>query len=399
MTTTTAPTTSAAAPTAKAARRRGGAIRRFIPLLFIGSALGAYVAYRYVQTHRAPEWSGTVEARDVVVGSRAGGRVAQVLVREGERVEPGAPLVVLEPGDLRAQRLVAEGQLAQAQANLDRLVKGSRPEEVEQAQARAESAQAALQESLRGARAETVAQARSRLVAAQAAVDKAQADAERARQLVAAGAMSGAEADAAEAALKTTLGLRDAQQHALDELVNGVRSEDKQQAQARAKEAEAQAKLIISGPREEDIRAAQGMVDAAKGRVAQIDVLLGELTVRAPVAARVETLDLRPGDILAPNAPAVTLLEDDQLYVRVYIPETQLGLAHPQEIVRVSVDAFPDRTFEGEIEHINGVGEYTPRNLQTADERADQVFAARVGLREGADVLRAGMAAFVKVPK
>jgi HlyD family secretion protein len=67
--------------------------------------------------------------------------------------------------------------------------------------------------------------------------------------------------------------------------------------------------------------------------------------------------------------------------------------------VPITVDSFPGRKFTGVVEHINSVGEYSPRNLQTADERADQVFATRIGLREGRDEMRAGMAAFITVPK
>jgi len=117
------------------------------------------------------------------------------------------------------------------------------------------------------------------------------------------------------------------------------------------------------------------------------------------VAGRIESLDLRPGTILGPSATAATILEDNQLYVRIYVPETQIGRIHPGDEVPISVDSFPKRTFKGVVDHINAVGEYTPRNLQTADERADQVFATRISLREGADDLRAGMAAFITVPK
>jgi multidrug resistance efflux pump len=127
--------------------------------------------------------------------------------------------------------------------------------------------------------------------------------------------------------------------------------------------------------------------------------MLGELTVRAPATARIEALDLRPGDILAPNAPAAALLEDGQLFVRIYVPETQIGHTHLGDEVPVSVDSFPDRTFRGRIEHINERGEYSPRNLQTADQRADQVFAVRIGLVEGKGELRAGMAAMIQVAR
>src|SRR5262249_41630431 len=156
---------------------------------------------------------------------------------------------------------------------------------LEQAKARAATATAALEESRHGARREEVAQAEARLVAAQAAVDKAQADADRARRLVTSGAIAKAEADTAEAALKSAVGQRDAQKHGLDELVNGVRREEIRQAESRAREAHAQEKLVASGSRVEDIRAAQGTVEAAKGKLEQIRSLIDELTIKAPVAA------------------------------------------------------------------------------------------------------------------
>jgi multidrug resistance efflux pump len=181
--------------------------------------------------------------------------------------------------------------------------------------------------------------------------------------------------------------------------VNGVRNEEVQQAATRALEAHASTKLIEAGSRVEDIRAAQAAVDAAKGRLDQVDVMIAELTIASPRAARVETLDLRPGDILGPNATAAVLLEDDQLYVRIYVPETQIGHIHVGDAVPVYTDSFGDRAFKGVVEHIDMQGEYSPRNLQTADERANQVFATRVALREGIDDLRAGMAAFIRVPQ
>ena len=125
----------------------------------------------------------------------------------------------------------------------------------------------------------------------------------------------------------------------------------------------------------------------------------GELIRCAPRAALVESLDLRPGDILAPNSTAASLVEDDQLYVRIYVPETRIGRIRVGDEVPITVDSFPARSFKGVVEHINSVGEYSPRNLQTADERANQVFATRIGLREGRDELRAGMAAFIHVPR
>jgi multidrug resistance efflux pump len=374
------------------------------PRLLVALGAGAvlllgYLGYRLYLSRQPYEWSGTVEARTVSVGSRAGGRVKEILVREGERVAAGQPLLIFEPGDLLAQKLAAEGQLVQAQANLQKLERGSRPEEIQEAQARAASANAALRQSQAGARREQIAAAQARLAAAQVAADKARLDADRFHKLLDRGAASQADADNADAQLRSSIAQRDAQKQALDELQNGTRREELWQAEAKAREAKASAELVKSGSRVEDIAAARGQVDTAQGKLDQILVMIDELTVRAPRPARVETLDLRPGDIVAPNATTAKLIEDDQLYVRIYVPETVIGHLSVGQEVPITVDSFPGKTFKGVVEHINSEGEYTPRNLQTSDERADQVFAARIGVRSGMDQLRAGMAAFIRVPK
>jgi len=373
--------------------------RRLVPLAIAAVGALAYGGYRLWDQSRPYEWSGTVEARTISVGSKVGGRIKEIAAHEGDRVQPGAPLLVLETGDLDAQKLMAEGQLDQAQATLEKLEKGARPEEIDEAKARAQTAVAALEETKTGARSEQIAGANARLVAAQVAVDKAKLDAGRAHKLFDSASISQSQLDDADTTLKGAVAQRDAASQALDELKNGSRREDIAQAQARAAEARASANLVLAGTRVEDLRVARGQVAAAKGRLDQIQTMIDELVVRSPRPARVESLDLRPGDILAPNSTAATLVEDDQLYVRIYVPETQIGHVRVGQEVPISVDSFGARTFKGVVEHINQVGEYSPRNLQTADERANQVFATRVGLREGRDDLRAGMAAVIHVPK
>lgn len=391
-------TSEASMPKAAAPARRVHS-RRVLALALAVVALAGYLAYRAWSARRPYEWSGTVEAREIAVGSRTGGRVKQVLFKEGDRAEAAQSLVVLEAGDLDAQKLMAQAQLDQAQASLDKLKAGARPEEIDQAKARAETAQSSLAEAEHGSRAEEIAGARARLAAAQVTLDKAKLDDDRSRKLLAQGAVPQSEVEDADATLRGAVAQRDALSQALDELVNGVRREEISQAATRAAEARASEKLVLAGSRVEDIRAAEAQVDAARGRLDQILVMIDELTIRSPRPARVETLDLRPGDILAPNATAAVLLEDDQLYVRIYVPETQIGHAKIGSAVPVYVDSFPDQAFAGVIEHIDVQGEYSPRNLQTADERANQVFATRVGLNEGVGTLRAGMSAFIRVPR
>jgi HlyD family secretion protein len=381
--------------TAVAARSR---TRLILPVLVV-AGLAWYGWHRWQLAHAPYEWSGTVEAHTISLGSRAGGRIQKVLVKEGDRVKPGDVLVVLEPGDWPAQLQQAEAQLAMLQATLDKLKAGARPEELAAARARAQTAQAALQETTAGARSEEVGAAEARLAGQDVAVARAQKDAERLHKLAAAGAAVPADVDNADLAVKAAIAQRDAATHQLDELRHGARREQVAQATARAAEQRASEQLVVSGSRVEDIRAAQAQVQGAQGKVDQIKTMIDELAIKAPVAARIEALDLRPGDIVAPNQAAATLVEDDQLYVRIYVPETQLGHIAVGQPVPIQVDSFPDQTFRGVVQHINSVGEYSPRNLQTADERADQVFATRVGLGGGADRLRAGMAATITVPR
>ena len=375
-----------------------GITPRKVFLVIIVGAIAAYGVQRWRIAHSPYEWSGTVEAHTISVGSRAGGRIKDILVREGDHVTAGQPIITIEPSDWPAQVAQAQAQLAQAQANLDKLKAGARPEEIAQARARTQATAAALQETVTGARPEEIAAAQARLVAQQVAVEKAQHDADRQHKLASAGAAVAADVDNAEIALKGAIAQRDALKQQLDELKVGSRREDLAQARARQAEQAASEKLVDVGPRSEDIRAAQAQVDGAQGRVEQLKVMVDELTIRAPRAARIEALDLRPGDILGPNQSAAILLEDGELYVRIYVPETRLGLIKPGQVVPITVDSFPDKSFSGTVEHINDVGEYSPRNLQTADERADQVFATRVRIDKGIDQLRAGMAAFIQVP-
>ena len=369
--------------------------------LLVGAALLAalYGGYRLYQARRPYEWSGTVEARTVSVGSRVGGRVKQVLAREGDAVKANQILVTLEPGDLPAQLGQAEADVAERQANLEKLEKGARPEELAAAHARALSAKAALAQALAGSRPEQIAAAEARLAAQEIAMQKAKLDSDRMHKLDQSGAAVPAELDNIDMSLRAAIAQRDATKQQLEELKNGSRHEEVLQAQAREMEQAASEKLVSSGTRVEDLKAARAQLDRALARVAQIQTSIDELSIHAPVDSRVEALDLRAGDIIAPNATAAVLLEEGQLYVRIYVPETLLGHLALGQNMDIGVDSFPNVTFQGITEHINQVGEYSPRNLQTADERADQVFATRIGLKTGLDQLRAGMAAFIRVPK
>jgi len=165
-------------------------------------------------------------------------------------------------------------------------------------------------------------------------------------------------------------------------------------ATAKAKASAEDLRILQKGSRSEDIAAARASVEQAERRVATLMKNRAETDVRSSVTGVVQSFGLRPGDLVAPNQTVAEILESDQLWVRVYVPETMLGLVHVDQPVRVRVDTWPNETFPGHVGTIASQGEYTPRNVQTRSQRAEQVFGVKVLVDSNAK-LHAGMAADV----
>ena len=153
-------------------------------------------------------------------------------------------------------------------------------------------------------------------------------------------------------------------------------------------------------------RAQDKFVDAARMRVVQaraqladIDAQLGEMEVKAPTDSILEVLSVKVGDVLPANREVATLLLPEHLWVRVYVPEPWLGLIKVGDEAHVRVDSFPQENFAGTVEQINRQAEFTPRNVQTVEDRVRQVFGVKIRLPSNDGRLRAGMAADVLFPK
>jgi HlyD family secretion protein len=141
------------------------------------------------------------------------------------------------------------------------------------------------------------------------------------------------------------------------------------------------------------VEAAQMRVTQARAQLADIDAQLGEMQVKAPADSILEVLSVKVGDVLPANREVATLLLPSHLWVRVYVPEPWLGLIKVSDHVRVRVDSFPDTDFDGVIEQVSRQAEFTPRNVQTVEDRIRQVFGVKIRLPNSDDRLRAGMAA------
>jgi HlyD family secretion protein len=357
---------------------------RVLVLILAAVILGGTALYAtWFRRDTALQGSGTVEARDIRVGSKVGGRIDKVLVREGDTVKPGQVLITFDDKELLAS-------LDQTRAAAEKAVRGFRTEDIAQARAAAAQAKADYELRKNGYRKEDIDAAQSEVQRAAADEVRAHLDFQRYEALSRNDLVSKQQRDTAEANWKMALAQQQNLQHKLDELKRGYRPEEIASAEAHYQEALATLQKYERGNRRED-------VDSARAAYAYDEARFREREVIAPSAATVEILDVRPGDLIAPNTPVATLLEKDQIYVRIYIPETEIGGVKLGQKAEVRVDSFPKTVFDGVVEQINQQAEFLPRNVQTREERVHQVFGVKIRINDPAGRVLAGMAADVKL--
>jgi len=352
-----------------------------ILIAVIGGATAVYATWFHRDT--SLQGSGTVEARDIRVGSKIGGRIDKVLVREGDSVQPGQVLITFDDRELQAS-------LEQSRANAEKARRGYRPEEIAEARAAAAQAKADYELKKNGYRQEDIASAQAELDRSKADEIRTHLDFDRYDALAKKDLVSKQQRDTAEANWKVAVAQQQSAQHKLDELQRGYRPEEIASAEAHYHQAQANLEKLERGNRRED-------VDLAQAAYAYDEARFRERQVTAPSAATVEVLDVRPGDLIAPNTPVATLLEKDQIYVRIYIPETEIGRVRIGQKAEVRVDSFPDTAFDGLVEQINQQAEFLPRNVQTREERVHQVIGIKIRINDPAGRVLAGMAADVKL--
>lgn len=237
--------------------------------------------------------------------------------------------------------------------------------EAAELRARREQAVALLAEWEAGPRAEEISAAKSEWEALLAEMEFVRADEKRAQELFTQKAISETERDRATAKLR-----------ALEKNISA---------------AKARHDLLLAGTRPERLA-------HARAQLAELDAQLREMRIVAPSDTVLEVLSVKQGDVLPPNREVATLLLTGHLWVRVFVPEPWLGRIKVGQKVRARVDSFSDQSFTGAVEHISRVAEFTPRNVQTVDERVKQVFGVKVRLQNEQDRLRAGMSAEVFFP-
>jgi HlyD family secretion protein len=284
--------------------------------------------------------SGHIEATEIRLAAKVGGRLLEAPLEEGDTVAAGELVARLETVD-------AEHLLAQARAKV-------------------EAADAQLRLLLAGTRAEDLRRAEDQMAQAQAELDAARRDLDRLSGLADRGSATEKSRDDA-----------------------ATRKEIAERAVAAAR---AELDKLVAGPRRQEIEAARAQRASAEAALAAVEQQITDATVLAPTGGVVTTRVAEPGEILPPGATISVLTDLARPWLTVWIDEPSLSRVILGQQVTVLVDGS-DRTFEGTVSFISPVAEFTPKNVQTPDERAKLVFRVKVQLANPDGIFKPGMPA------
>jgi len=322
------------------------ALRLMVPILLLAAAAGWWWhGHDMAGENGRLQLYGNVDMREVGLAINGNGRIAEMRVQEGARVGKGELLARLDTDRLQALVAAAEAQVEVQQAILARLLAGNRPEDIRKA--------------------------RADLAAAEAQATDAEATARRLQTLSEQDLASREQADNAAAAAKA--------------------------ARERVKAASQLLRLAVKGPRQEDIDAARAQLKANQAQLALARKELDDASLTAPVDGIIRNRILEPGDMASPQRPLYTLAITDPLWVRAYVPETDLGRIQPGMRAEVTTDSFPGKRYKAWVGYISPTAEFTPQSVQTEEMRTQLVYQLHVYVCNPAGELRLGMPATVEI--
>ena len=393
--------------------------------------------------------SGFIEAEQVSISPELGGRVIELLADEGDEVQAGQVLVRLDAALLEAQIEVAQAGLDVAQAGLAQAQAGARPEQIRQAEADLAQAEACrdgayqawqdiivIRDDPQELDAQIV-QMRAQVAAAEAALVQATAmkdaaeignkayqdgmdEMAKAREQIEEipepyrpslpglpldfhllpnaywkswVGVNTAQAglDGARAALNDLYAMRNNPQ-ALNAQVSAAETQHRA-ADAAVQMAQAQVDALRAGAADEEIAIVEAQVQQAQAALDALLVLRDKFIISAPVGGLILERNIHEGELAAPGATLLTLGDLDKVTLTVYVPEDKLGQVYLGQDVQVRVDSFPERTFIGTVTAIAHEAEFTPRNVQTQEERVNMVFAVDVDIPNSDHALKPGLPA------
>jgi len=316
-----------------------------IILLVVATVVLVFFGFRNREQAGTLRVSGNIEVTTVELSFKIPGRVRERLVDEGEKVKTGQVVARLDPEDLRHETEGRQAEVRAARAALDELETGYRREEIAQADA-------AL-----------------RRISADA--ERLRVDFARQRQLYKKEVISARDFDASRAAYEAS--------------------------RASVREATERLNLLRSGPRKETIDQARARLAGAEAALALSETRLGYAELRSSASGLVLSKNIEPGEQVTAGTPVVTVGMMDEVWLRAYISETDLGRVRVGQEATVTTDTWPGKSYRGRISFISQEAEFTPKSVQTPKERVKLVYRIKITLPNLNGELKPGMPADAEI--
>lgn len=327
-------------------------MKKAVKLIIILAVLGG-ISWKLYYDHAARQnepknvirATGTIEVTKVEISSKVPGRIEKLAVAESDMVKKGQVMVVLDQADIQADLLQSEVVVAKADTSASDLEAGSRSQEI--------------------------AEAGSAVDKAESDMEKAQKDWRRYQQLYERGIVPASELD-------RTKNILDA-------------------SESQLKRAREQLGLLREGARPLQIKVAREEAKRARAAVKAVRTRVADRTIRAPLDGTVLSKYVEEGEIVAAGVPILTAADLGRPWIRVYVPEDEVGRVKLGQSARIYVDSAPGKAFSGKVTQINDEAEFTPKNIQTRRERVNLVFGVKIALENPAGFLKPGMPADAEI--
>jgi len=341
--------------------------------------------------------SGNIEVTDAEVSFKIPGRVVARLVDEGDLVKTGQLVARLDSAELAQEVALRKADAQNAQAALEELVAGYRKEDIAQAEAAAQQAQSRLEEMLAGSRPQEIAASQATVERAKAETQRAKADAARYEALVKKDEVSQQQYDAVRTTYETSLARQKEAEEQFKLVKEGPRKEQIEQARAAMVQAKEHFRLLRNGSRKEDIEQARARLELTKAALAEAETRLSYATVNSPLSGVVLSKNVEPGEYVSAGTPIVTVADLDNIWVRAYINETDLGRVKVGQRARVTTDSYRHKVYDGRVAFVASQAEFTPKMVQTEKERVKLVYRVKVDISNQNLELKPGMPADVEI--
>lgn len=386
--------------------------KRIIPILILAVALVVGGTFLYRWLNRGDNGriliSGNIEVTEVKIAFKTPGRLVARAFDEGDTVKKGAIVARLDREQLDRQREREQAAHASAESGLAQIrtaiayQRETLDGETAARQAELRQAEAKLRELVTGSRPQEIQEAKAAVEAARTEHTRASKDWERAKVLFQNDDISASQHDQFRTTYERSAALLQQAEQRLALVTEGPRREDIDAAQAGVERARAAVRLAEAARlelkrKEQEVDARRAEIERARAQVAVIDSQISDAVVASPIDGVVLVKSAEVGETLGAGASVLTIGDLDHPWLRGYISETDLGRVKLGSKVRVTTDSFPGKVYWGTVSFISGEAEFTPKQIQTPEERVKLVYRIKVDLPNPNHELKTNMPADAEI--